>query len=101
MDSASVLQDTMAIGVKKVSHFKHSIIIIIIIMKLPLNIVCETGCDAGRYGRGCTKLCECDGASCDPATGQCFCSPGKTGEHCEKGIHTHTFTDMSTPYFTL
>lgn len=60
-----------------------------------------TGCDAGRFGRDCAELCECDGAPCDPTTGQCLCPPGKTGEHCEKGTHKRlmqTLTNLTSNF---
>lgn len=60
-----------------------------------------TGCDAGRFGHDCAELCECDGAPCDPTTGQCLCPLGKTGEHCEKGTHKHltqTLTNLTSNF---
>lgn len=45
-----------------------------------------TECVEGRFGADCQQQCECEnGGQCDRQTGQCSCSAGWIGEHCEKG----------------
>lgn len=49
---------------------------------LPLFPVCEQG----LYGPSCAKVCDCQGnGACDPVTGKCLCSSGKTGPRCDIG----------------
>lgn len=43
-------------------------------------------CPAGFYGMNCSKECECRGNPCHPVSGMCFCPPGLTGQHCQKGM---------------
>lgn len=43
-------------------------------------------CEQGTYGPGCSRTCDCDDeAACDPVTGRCLCSSGKTGVRCDVG----------------
>lgn len=44
------------------------------------------GCPPGWFGANCVQRCDCsNGGVCDPATGNCTCSLGWTGEHCDRG----------------
>lgn len=50
-------------------------------MSRPLSV-----CEQGTFGFSCAQVCECeDGAPCDPVTGSCLCSSGKTGPRCDIG----------------
>ena len=43
-----------------------------------------SACPAGRWGPSCSHRCPCyNGASCDPVSGECTCSPGWQGERCD------------------
>ena len=45
---------------------------------------CVQICPHGKYGQGCQSTCQCqNGAGCDHVDGECFCTPGWSGEHCE------------------
>lgn len=38
--------------------------------------LCQLPCLEGSYGVGCKKRCNCNGGTCHPASGKCFCEPG-------------------------
>ena len=51
--------------------------------RLPVSVNVE--CPQGRYGDQCLQQCQCkNGAVCHPATGQCQCSAGWTGQSCDQ-----------------
>lgn len=57
-------------------------------MSLTATLVAlHVACESGYWGQGCDSKCQCQDGSvgCDPATGQCVCETGFTGDLCEKG----------------
>lgn len=43
-------------------------------------------CEQGTFGLNCSRSCDCaDDAPCDPVSGRCICSSGKTGVRCDSG----------------
>lgn len=74
------------------------------ILSLPSPL--PTECPPGQFGWQCAQSCHCqNGASCDPATGQCLCPPGFQGDHVGTGYIPLSFLcpiHSSTPSpFTL
>lgn len=51
------------------------------------------GCEAGRWGPGCTKVCpDCmHGGVCHDLDGECVCPPGFTGTRCEQACREGRF----------
>lgn len=51
------------------------------------------GCEAGRWGPGCTKECQgcLHGGVCHDQDGQCVCPPGFTGTRCEQACREGHF----------
>ena len=43
-------------------------------------------CPSGQWGNQCLNKCDCNRNSCNPRTGICECSAGRTGIRCEQGI---------------
>lgn len=49
------------------------------------GVLCDKNCTMGTFGKDCKSFCECkNSALCDPATGNCLCPDGFTGDKCEK-----------------
>lgn len=54
--------------------------------------IIHSACERGRYGQGCVQICDCeDDAQCDPVSGRCLCSSGKTGPRCDIGNRSRIF----------
>lgn len=54
--------------------------------------IIHSACERGRYGQGCVHICDCeDAAQCDPVSGRCLCSSGKTGPRCDIGNLSRIF----------
>lgn len=62
-----------------------------------LNIcVCVVACPAGTFGSNCSQSCDCHNrGSCDPASGQCRCTPGWTGTSCQQSELKHVLWVLS------
>lgn len=63
--------------------------------------IIHSACERGHYGEGCVQICDCeDGAQCDPVSGRCLCSSGKTGPRCDIGNPSRIFenTQSSNAY---
>ena len=58
-------------------------------------------CPTGRYGKNCLFDCECGGSTCDPTNGECICTAGKMGDHCEQGTLLKKFALNYCLLFTL
>jgi Laminin EGF domain len=42
-----------------------------------------SACPIGTYGKSCQSTCRClNGATCDPISGACLCTPGWIGSDC-------------------
>ncbi|XP_030829162.1 multiple epidermal growth factor-like domains protein 11 [Strongylocentrotus purpuratus] len=54
-------------------------------------------CPTGRYGRNCSLSCQClNDGTCDHLTGECSCTVGWTGNHCEERCTTATYSSNCT-----
>lgn len=50
-----------------------------------INIYFVAACPKGLWGRECQNKCECqNNSTCDPFNGECKCSRGWIGKHCEQ-----------------
>jgi hypothetical protein len=52
-------------------------------------------CSSSFWGEDCANKCDCNGSPCDSQTGECVCSPGRTGTRCEQGTLKRNLTHQS------